>query len=91
MSKRNLVLGLLAFTALLGFGSGFAHLAGHGWHHDGRRARFEARVADVCVEAADRRLERARRGDADRHDRRHDRGYGDRWDGGHDGPRRDTR
>ena len=67
--RKLLVLSLLAAAAVLGFGSSFAHLASrhhHGWrHHDGRRARLEARIADVCVEAADRRLERLRHPDRD--------------------------
>lgn len=49
----------LAFVLVLGvFGglaSGFASL----WHHKHhRREHFEARVADVCVEAAARHLEK---------------------------------
>ena len=60
---RKLLIVLLALGAVAGFTAGFARL----WHfhHDGsgrygygfhRGERFEQRVADVCVEAAERRL-----------------------------------
>jgi hypothetical protein len=57
---RKLLIILLALGAVLGFTAGFARLwhfhhgGGHyGWH---RGERLEQRVADVCVEAAERRL-----------------------------------
>ena len=60
---RKLLIVLLAIGAVAAFTAGFARLwqlhhhggdhFGHGWHRSGR---FEQRVADVCVEAAERRL-----------------------------------
>jgi hypothetical protein len=57
---RKLLIVLLALGAIAGFSAGFARLwhfhhygPGYGWH---RGERFEQRVADVCVEAAERRL-----------------------------------
>lgn len=50
--KRKLLIALLAFGTVAGFGSGIASMAC--WHHraEARRAAFERHVADVCVEAA---------------------------------------
>ncbi|MCA9610941.1 MAG: hypothetical protein KC619_35350 [Myxococcales bacterium] len=63
--KRKLLIVLLGFGTLFGFGSGFASMSYH-WHQhaEARRAAWEAHVADVCVEAAQR---------ADRPDPRDDR------------------
>lgn len=47
--KRRLVIGLLAFGTIAGFGSGFFHM---GARAHARRAMFERHVADVCTEAA---------------------------------------
>ena len=50
--KRRLLIGLLAFGTVAGFGSGIASTAC--WHHraEQRREAFEQHVADVCVDAA---------------------------------------
>ena len=50
--KRRLLIALLGFGTLFGFGSGISSMA-H-WHHhqNARRAAFERHVADVCVDAA---------------------------------------
>lgn len=51
--KRPLLIALFTFGAVFGFGSGFASLGAHAArHHDQHRARFERRVAQVCVDAA---------------------------------------
>jgi hypothetical protein len=75
--RRKLLIGLLAFGTVAGFGSGFFSMAHGGCrnHHAQRRAAFERHVADVCVEAAqraDRRADRrdGRGGDWDRFDHR---------------------
>jgi hypothetical protein len=58
---RKLLIVLLALGAIAGFTAGFARLW-HFHHHGGgyygwhRGERLERRVADVCVEAAERRL-----------------------------------
>lgn len=66
--KRKLLIAALAFGTVAGFGSGFASLARGGCrsHHD-RRAAFERRVADVCLEAAERRDGREHRGHRGHH------------------------
>lgn len=55
MFKRRLLIGLLAFGTVAGYGSG---LASFGWHaracHEHRREAFEQRVADVCTRSAHR-------------------------------------
>ncbi len=58
MHKRKLLIALLAFGTIAGFGHGFASMS-H-WHHHqrARRAAFEQHVAAVCVDAA-RRVDRA--------------------------------
>lgn len=63
---RMLLIGALSFGTVAGFASGFAHM-GHcaRGHHEARRAAFEAHVADLCVQAAERS-----QGDAAPHDRR---------------------
>jgi hypothetical protein len=47
--RRSVLILLLGFGVLLGFGSGLRQLR---WHHSARRAAFERHVADVCVDAA---------------------------------------
>lgn len=47
--KRPLLIALLAFGTLAGFGSGFFHM---GARAHARRAAFERHVADVCAESA---------------------------------------
>jgi hypothetical protein len=62
---RKLLIVLLALGAIVGYGAGFARLFHHGFHHGPGhhafhgREHFEQRVADVCVEAAERRLRHA--------------------------------
>ena len=77
--KRRLLIVLLGFGTIFGFGTGFASMSHH-WHHraEQRRANFESHVADVCVEAAQRADERA----DERADRRAERRADprDRWD-----------
>ena len=57
---RRLIMVLLAFGAIGGFVSGFAHL--HPWHRYGHGyggydgSDFERHVADVCTQAAARTL-----------------------------------
>jgi hypothetical protein len=57
--RRKLLIAVLAFGTVAGFGSGFFSLARGGCrnHHE-RRAAFERHVADVCVEAANRANDR---------------------------------
>lgn len=57
--KRRLLIALLGFGTVVGFGSGFASVAACGSRHAERRQAFEQHVADICVDAA-------RRGDARR-------------------------
>lgn len=75
--KRRLLIALLAFGTVFGFGSGFASMACRAHHgRDARRAAFERHVADVCVDAALRA--RADRGPVDRPPppvHQHPRGY----------------
>ncbi len=52
--KRKLLIALLAFGTVGGFGSGIASMACFHHHAAERRAAFERHVADVCVEAAHR-------------------------------------
>jgi hypothetical protein len=53
--RRKLLIGLLAFGTVAGFGSGFFSMA-HGGCRSGqsRREAFERHVAAVCVDAARR-------------------------------------
>lgn len=53
--KRKLLVVLLGFGTIFGFSTGFASVSHH-WHHRAaqRQAAWEAHVADVCVEAAQR-------------------------------------
>jgi hypothetical protein len=53
---RKLIIAGLLLGTIGGFASGFCSLR---QHHQGRRAAFERHVADVCVEAAERRHKRA--------------------------------
>ncbi len=54
--KHRALKALLLFGALLGFAGGFASMAFRMHrHHDMRRSYFERHVADVCLDAADRR------------------------------------
>ena len=58
--RRTLLIVLLSLGTVGGFAAGFARLHyyrhhGYGWHGPGRE-RFEDRVADVCVRAAERKL-----------------------------------
>ena len=53
---RRLLLAALLVGTIGGFASGFSSL--HHRHMD-RRAAFERHIADVCVEAAERRHKRA--------------------------------
>jgi len=59
---RKLLIVLLALGAIAGFTAGFVRLFCHhgpnafGAHGFERKARLEQRVADLCVEAAERRL-----------------------------------
>lgn len=58
--RRKLLMVALALGAAIGFGAGFARLYHGGFGHygpggrEGRRAAFEQRVAQTCVEAAKR-------------------------------------
>jgi hypothetical protein len=54
---RKLVIGALVLGTIGGFASGFSSMRRH---HMSRRAAFERHVAEVCVEAAERRQKRAR-------------------------------
>ena len=58
--KRRLLITVLGFGTIFGFSTGFASMS-HNWHQraERRQANFEAHVADVCVDAA----ERSRRAD----------------------------
>ncbi len=47
--RHRLLIALLAFGTVAGFGSGFFHLGARAAE---RRASFERHVADVCAEAA---------------------------------------
>ena len=67
---RKIWIILLALGAVAGFAAGFrslhrwGHDFGHGSWHGTRRAAFEAHVADVCTQAAERVIrERAAVGD----------------------------
>lgn len=61
--KRKALIALLGIGTIFGFSTGFASMSHH-WHHraEQRRAAWEAHVADVCVEAA-QRADRAERTD----------------------------
>lgn len=50
--KRKLLIALLSFGTVAGFGSGIASMVCWHSHAHGRRAAFERHVADLCVEAA---------------------------------------
>ncbi|MEZ4229236.1 MAG: hypothetical protein R3B89_08735 [Polyangiaceae bacterium] len=55
-ARHRVIKVLLLLGALLGFAGGFASLAFRMHrHHDMRRSYFERHVADVCLDAADRR------------------------------------
>lgn len=56
--KRKLLIAVLALGTVGGFASGFRSLR---CHHQSRRAAFENHVADVCVRAAERSQEEAKR------------------------------
>jgi len=69
--KRKLLIALLAFGTVAGFGSGIASLAcGHHRAH-ARRAAFERHVAELCVDAARRADERPAERPIDRPPPRH--------------------
>lgn len=50
--RRKLLMVLLGFGAVAGFGAGFARLAGHGRFGHDRHREWESRVADACTESA---------------------------------------
>ena len=54
---RKILVAALLFGTIGGFASGFCSVR---HHHASRRAAFERHVADVCVEAAERRQKGAR-------------------------------
>jgi len=54
---RKLLIGALVLGTIGGFASGFCSMR---HHHMSRRAAFERHVADVCLEAAERRQKGAR-------------------------------
>ncbi|MGF1469752.1 MAG: hypothetical protein ACFCGT_26810 [Sandaracinaceae bacterium] len=58
--RRTILIALFSFGTVFGFGSALAHGAPWSHHHRERREAFERHVADVCVDAAERRLERER-------------------------------
>ena len=66
--RRKLLMVLLGFGAIAGFGAGFARLChgGYGgWGHHGpggrfdRHAAFEQHIAETCTEAAKRVYDRS--------------------------------
>jgi hypothetical protein len=57
MIARRLLVVALALGTIGGFASGFHSMR---WRHIERRGAFERHVADVCVEAAERREARKR-------------------------------
>ena len=79
--KRRLLITVLGFGTIFGFSTGFASMS-RNWHQhaERRQANFEAHVADVCVEAAERRqpVDDGHRADDAPYDRpppRHHRGH----------------